>query len=122
MWRRETMMKFIICLLLLCGSPSLYGQAPLLERKISLSLNHEPVEASLKKISSVGGFVFSYNPSILDKQRTVTHNFINRSIREILDEIFKGTIQYKTRGKYIILTSSPQSTVKKEPAIVTGYI
>lgn len=118
----STMRKLFLLMVLISTATSLHGQAPLLERKISLSLNQETVEASLKKISNAAGFVFSYNPDILDKQKTLTYTFVNKPVREVLDEIFKGSIQYKVRGQYIILTSSPQSTAKKEPAIVAGYI
>jgi hypothetical protein len=118
----STMRKLFLLTVLIWVATSLHAQAPLLERKISVSLNQETVEASLRKISNAAGFVFSYNPDILDKEKTLTYTFVNKPVREILDEIFKGSIQYKVRGQYIILTSSPQSTAKKEPAIVAGYI
>lgn len=118
---RKAMKKIVTLLFLFCGSMLLLGQPPYLERKISLSLQQESVETSLKRISAAGGFVFSYSPAILEP-KTLTHNFVNKSIREILDEIFKGSVQYKARGKYIILTATPKSSLKKEPAIVTGYI
>ena len=118
----KTMTKSITFLLLILGSFFVYSQAPLLERKISLSLNNERLDLSLKRIAAAGSFTFSYNPEILEADKIVNYNFIDKTIREILDEIFEGTVQYKARGKYIILTSAPSSSVKKEPAIVTGYV
>ena len=115
-------MKVLSFFLLLLISSLGWGQDRLLEKKLTLSLQDETLESSLKKISAAGGFVFSYNPVIMDGKKRITHNFVNRSLRDILDTIFNGTIDYKTRGKYIILTAAPQSTVKHEPAIVTGYI
>lgn len=116
-------MKLLTILLLIGGSFfSAYTQTPLLERKISVSLDQERLDLSLKKIAETGGFTFSYNPVILDPGKLVTYTFINRTIREILDELFKGTVHYKTRGKYIILTQGQVSSVKKEPAILTGYV
>src|SRR5690348_16782470 len=121
--RTHSTMRTLFLLFALIGTTSsVFGQAPLLERKITITLNNETVEASLKKISTAAGFVFSYNPDILDRQKTLTLTFINKPVREVLDEIFKGSIQYKVRGQYIILTASPQSSAKKEPAIVAGYI
>ncbi len=116
------MNRLIIFLLCLSGSLPLYSQTPLLERRITLSLNNEPIEVSLRKISEAGGFTFSYNPAILNVQRTLTCHFVNKSVRELLDEIFEGSIKYKVRGKYIILTSGDGSATKKEPAIVSGYV
>ncbi|HEU5148561.1 MAG TPA: hypothetical protein VFT90_17660 [Chryseosolibacter sp.] len=104
------------------GAQLASAQAPLLERRLTVELRNESVEASLKKISSGGGFVFSYNPAILGPARKLNHRFVNKSIRQILDEIFQGSIQYKTRGNYIILTEASASSSKKEPAIVTGYV
>jgi len=99
-----------------------YSQTPLLERKITLSLNNERLDISLKKISEAGGFTFSYNPAILDPGNVVDYHFRNKSVREILDEIFKGTVQYKARGKYIILTSAQRTDEKTESAFLTGYV
>jgi len=115
-------MKLINCLLLICGSFSVYSQASLLDRRISISINNERLDVSLKRISAAGGFTFSYNPAIVEDERIVNFNFINTSIREILDEIFQGAVRYKTRGKYIILTSGQGNSAEKEPAIVTGYV
>ena len=90
------------------------AQVRLLEKKLSLTLRDETVEASLKKISTAGGFVFSYNPAIMDGKKRITHEFTDKSLREILDIIFEGAIEYKARGKYVILTSRPESPSSKE--------
>ncbi len=114
------MMKNIFYLLIVLSTFA-QGQTPLLERKISVTFQGESVDASLQKIASAAGFVFSYNPGIFREKQTVTDRFVNRSVREILDKIFKGTIQYRERGNYVILTATVKSTAK-EPAIVTGYV
>lgn len=113
-------MRLTTLLLLLITTTS-FGQAPYLERKITISFEKEPIESSLNKISEAGGFVFSYNPDILEQRKTVTQKFTNRSVREVLDEIFQGTVQYKARGKHIILTAAPRSS-KSVPAVVSGYV
>ena len=94
------------------------AQDRLLETKLSLNFHNETVEASLKKISAAGGFVFSYNPAIMDAEKKITQEFINKYIREILDIIFEGTIEYKARGKYVILTSRPQGPSRRDPAML----
>jgi hypothetical protein len=115
-------MKHILLMLALCCALPLAGQTPYLERKITVSFENETPEEALKKISRVGGFVFSYNPNILEDRKTLNYQFSDRSVREILDEIFQGKIQYKTRGKYVILIKAPNETSKSEPSIVTGYV
>lgn len=48
----------------------------------------------------------------------ITYTFREKSIREILDEIFDGNISYKIRGKYVILTKAP----RKEDQVLQGYV
>src|SRR5687768_14010892 len=115
--RREKMTMRTLMFLFVVAIPFMAdAQARLLDKKLSLKLRGETVEASLKKISTAGGFVFSYNPAIMDAKKQITHEFMNKSIREILDIIFEGTIEFKARGKYVILTSRPQSPSRREPA------
>lgn len=116
------MNKIAILLLVWAGALTAYAQAPLVETKVSLSVENEPLEVLLQKLADAGGFTFSYNPAILDKDRKVSYHFVNTSIRQALDEIFRGSIKYKTRGRYIILTAQDERATKKEPAIVTGYV
>ena len=115
-------MTRLFYLLILIPTSWLYAQTPLLERKISVSVRNERLDASLEKISRAGDFVFSYSPAILDGKKLVTFNFTNRSVREVLDEIFKGHVQYKARGKYIILTAAQRTAAGREPAMVAGYV
>lgn len=114
-------MRLFVVLALLCVIFESGAQTPYLERKITVSLKDESVESSLRKIAAAGGFVFSYNPDIF-VQNTLTHEFVDRPVREILDELFQGTIQYKARGKYIILTAAQKTSARSEPAVVSGYV
>ena len=115
------MKPLLFFLLLIAGSLSVHCQTPLLERKISLKIENERLDVSLKLISQAGNFIFSYNPAILDPAKIVNYHFTDKTIREILDVIFRGTVQYKARGKYVILTAGDRAK-NKEPAIVTGYV
>jgi hypothetical protein len=94
---------------------------PFLERTITVTCNQERLEVALKKISQQGGFTFSYNSAIVDANKIVSYTFTNKTIREILDQLFNGTIQYKVRGKYVILTKAEISSVKT-PQIYSGYV
>lgn len=95
---------------------------PFLERIITVSVNQERIDEVLKKISQQGGFIFSYNPAVVDANKVVTYNFVNKTVREVLDQLFNGVIQYKVRGKYIILTRAETSSSKKEPQVYSGYV
>lgn len=93
---------------------------PILERIVSLNFQQERLENVLRKISSEGRFTFSYNSDIIDSERSISQNFRNKTVREVLDEIFAGSIQYKARGKYIILTRSPDREEKDQR--ISGYV
>jgi hypothetical protein len=94
---------------------------PLLERIISINLENERVEVALKKISAQAGFTFSYNSSIIDGDKVINQTFKSKSVREILDQLFNGAIQYKARGKYVILTKAA-TTQNTDQRTLSGYI
>lgn len=101
------------------------AQSPPLERLISISFENETISSVLGKLELSGGFTFSYSPSIFDAGRQVSHTFTNRSIRQILDELFSGSVQYKQRGNYIILIRAPDPPPRasgERVSIVKGYV
>ena len=122
----STLKKFqfsflIILLNFLIVTPSQAQE--LLERKISIRINNQPLNEVLQQIGNLGGFSFSYNPDVIDTRTRVSVKVTNQSIREILNELFKGKVTFKERRKYIILQSSP----KKENEVpenfnLNGYI
>ena len=92
-------------------------ETPLLERAVTISIREERMDVALRKISVQGGFTFSYNSQIIDAGRVVTVSFTNRTIREVLDQLFDGTIQYKEKGRYVILSKAPP-----KERVVGGYV
>jgi len=73
------------------------------------------MDVVLKKISQQGDFTFSYNPAIIDASKIVSATFAGMTVREILDQLFQGAVQYKARGNYIILT-------KAHASLYSGYV
>ncbi len=115
--------QFIIGLLLVCATFNVSRAEitdPFLERTISLSATNESLESVLRKIGDRAGFTFSYSSSLFDGNKLVSVSFTNKTVREALDELFKGTINYKVRGKHIILTKAP--TAKSETQVWSGYV
>lgn len=107
----------------LLGAHMSYGQqkGPLLERQITISLTNERLTDALKKIGDEGKFNFSYKSSLLDKNERVSYAFVNKTVREILDQLFKGRIEYRERGKHIILVRAEKS-VSRESSVLSGYV
>lgn len=94
---------------------------PFLERMITIEFENERLDVALKKIATQAGFIFSYNSNIIDESATVQYQFKLKTVREVLDQIFGGTIHYKARGKYVILTRA-SSKQAKDSRILTGYV
>lgn len=115
-------MKHLSYLLLIVLSSTAFAQTPLLERRVTIAVVNERIDALLQRISREADFTFSYSPSVVDASRVVTFSFVNQSVRQVLDEIFEGTIQYKVRGNYIILSAARSGAVQKTPATVSGYV
>jgi len=111
--------RLLTVLGLLLTSHALWSQTPLLERTITLSLQRERLDIALTKISQQGGFTFSYNPSSVDISRMVTFNFGGNTVREVLELLFEGSVQYKVRGNYVILTRATKSNAEQT---YSGYV
>jgi hypothetical protein len=94
---------------------------PPLERNITISFENEAVETALKKVSQQGGLTFSYSPAVIKTDRSITGNYVNKSIRQILDDFFKGAVSYKSRGNYIILTRAENGSTQNQQK-VSGYV
>lgn len=95
----------------------------LLERKISIRVNNQPLDEVLQQIGNLGGFSFSYSPDVIDTRTRVSINVTNQSVREILTELFKGKVNFKERHKYIILQSNPKKENETpENFNLNGYI
>ncbi len=105
----------------LAQAESFDDPVPLLERTITISLEQERLEIALKKISTQAGFIFSYNSKIIDRNKIISERFVGKTVREVLDQIFGGSIQYKARGKYVILTKAAVDEAK-DHRVLTGYV
>lgn len=116
----------IILLLGVCGTfTRSYAQSttPILESKMSIRVSNQRMEEVLRQIAAKGNFNFSYSPDAIDVQSRVSINATNQSVREILNVLFDGTVQFKERRRYIILQKAPPAK-EKEPTsfYLNGYI
>jgi len=99
-------------------------KTPILERKITISLNEEKIINVLNQVAQQGKFSFSYNASIINSDQVVTVAATNKSVREVLNQIFKGTMDYKEKSSHLILTKVPIRQTESTTAvvIVSGYV
>jgi hypothetical protein len=99
------------------------SKTPILDKRISLAVSNEKLAVVLSRISKEGGFSFSYSSSVIAEDQPITITATNKAIRDILNDIFKGTIEFKEKKKHIILTKALRQTQQVTTAIVvSGYV
>ncbi|MBY0432851.1 MAG: STN domain-containing protein [Cyclobacteriaceae bacterium] len=108
---------FLVCLLSVCPGQA-QVKTSILDRKISLEAKDETISIVLGRLAREGKFSFSYNAAIIGDQ-TVSVSAVNKTVREILNELFKGSMNYKEKSEHLILTKVP---VRKASAATTSFI
>jgi len=103
---------FMVSVLHLCQAQKL------LNKKISITINRQPVSEVLQTISKQGGFYFSYNSNVIPGDSLVTFSARDQPLKSVLNALLKGNFQYKEMGEYIIL----QRAAEEKSTYVTGYI
>jgi hypothetical protein len=111
-----------VVVMIVCSSHvAAQRKVPLLERTISVSFQNANVDDALRQIGEAGNFTFSYKSSLLAGIAPVTKEFVNKTVREVLDELFQGNVQYKERARYIILVKATK-TASSDASTVSGYV
>lgn len=113
-------MKFTICLLF---NMLFQMQASNISenKNISLILQNVTVEKVLKEIEKKSEYKFLYNNREVNYQRTVSVNYTDESIPNILTKIFQGTpIAYEIFDKQIILKPDPSKSLDSVPQLKLG--
>ncbi|MDN3205261.1 STN and carboxypeptidase regulatory-like domain-containing protein [Algoriphagus sediminis] len=91
----------------------------LLDKEITLKVENERLDDFLNRLSQEVGGVFSYSPSVIDIEKRISGEFTNESCREILEAVFQGSIQYKEKGNYIIISPAPPP---EKEITISGYL
>ena len=82
------------------------SEIPNLYKRISLDISQQPVGDVLELIGKNGNFYFSYSGNAFNKDSLISINVKNQNVRDILDKIFLGTVDYRESNKYVILRST----------------
>jgi hypothetical protein len=105
------------------------GQS-VLDIRISISMQHRRLDEVLKGMSQKGNFYFSYSSDLFKKDSIVSLDLDNKTIRQALDTIFRGRLDYKVNGNYIILrkgsppaaSSMPRAPSDDKKYVIEGVI
>lgn len=111
-----TTIQFLLVLLATICCGNLSAQA-LLQKKVTLEAENVALAEVLRSIGNQGGFSFSYNSNAVAGKRPVTIHAKDISVEKALDELLKGTCNYKEVGNHIVLTASGDKYYQ-----VSGYV
>ena len=95
--------------------------------KVSLSVNDATVKEVLKEIETQSDFYFIFNEELVNINRKVSIKAEQKSIQQVLDEIFKGTnIKHIVMDKQIVLAPdsvlNTTKTVQQQEKTITGVV
>ena len=115
--------RIFFFLLIFCGlhHKTVAQSTPPLERVVSVDFTNERIDNALKIISTKGQFSFAYNAALINPNSTLSLRTTN-SVRALLNQIFRGTITYKSRGNHIILQKAEPPAEAPKSFILDGYI
>jgi CarboxypepD_reg-like domain len=102
----------------------------ILDKNISIQVNHQRLDNVLEILSNQGDFYFSYHSTIIRKDSLVSLSVSNKPLRQVLDMLFNASYEFKESGNYIIIRRRPiQLTLVTNKAVtedrvytVTGYV
>lgn len=96
----------IITAFLLFITLSLHSQS-VLDKQLTVDFRQQRLDKMLETLSRMGDFYFSYSSTLLRRDSLVTLSAQNKTVRQILDLLFQGNVEYKENGNYIILRRAP---------------
>jgi len=119
------MSRYLI--LILIHITTLAQAQSILDQSIRINITKQPLRRSLEIIGTTGGFTFSYNSTILNKDSVITLPEQTTTVRGILDKLFNGRLEYHENGRYLILLpaappKSPPPVTEPKHYTITGVI
>src|SRR5690606_39037466 len=72
-------------------------------KPVHLQVTNRPLKDVLTSIGKQGGFYFSYNSKLVKEDSTISISSNGKTVRQILDQLFNGALEYKETEKHIIL-------------------
>lgn len=100
----------------------LHSQSPL-DAKVSIQADNLPLEQALYNLIEISSVKLSFSNNILPKDKVVTLNYVDRPLREVLDQLLEGTeIEYRSIGSQVVLTRKSQPVPEKRLFTSSGFV
>lgn len=110
----------IVVILLACFHSLGQQVIPALERKVTVNFENTRLKDALLEIENKAQISFAYKTGIFDENQLLNRAYINKTVREVINDIFQGTIHASTKGNYVLLKLNPQVTGGE--LVLEGYI
>src|SRR5690348_4340682 len=94
----------IVFLVLVCDNSIAQS---ILNKNLTVVVNSQRLDDVLEIISNKGNFYFSYNSSIIKKDSLVSVSATNKSVKDILGQLFPSGYEYRESGNYLIIRRGP---------------
>ncbi|HEY8388361.1 MAG TPA: hypothetical protein VIK74_07140, partial [Parasegetibacter sp.] len=78
-----------------------------LNKVISLDVKLQRIDKVLEILSNKGNFYFSYNSSIVKRDSVVTISEKDKTVKQLLEIIFRQQYEFVETGNYIIIRKAP---------------
>ncbi len=101
-----------------------------LSKLVTFNVKQQSVRNTLQQISTAGNFYFSFNGKLINQDSLVNLNVQRMPVRDVLDKMFDGKVDYKENAEYVILryavnhfTIEPENiTTAENLYLISGYI
>ena len=85
----------------------------LLNRRITLDLNNQPVSEALRQIGKQASVRFMYSPQVIPVDQKITFKVQDKELSKVLTEILAPLhVEYEVSGKQLVLSMKPVKQVK----------
>ena len=128
---KKVVSRLVLLMVIISMHPTHAVAQNILSRNVtSFEMNRQCLGDALEILSNKGDFYFSYNSSIIKRHSLVSVKAYNKTVRQILEYLFKANYEFKESGNYIILRRAPvRITIITNKAItedkfyaVSGYV
>ncbi|MBC7901965.1 MAG: carboxypeptidase-like regulatory domain-containing protein [Gemmatimonadaceae bacterium] len=79
----------------------------ILNRVIPIDVSQQRLDNVLEILSNKGNFYFSYNSSLVRRDSLVSIHTTTKTVRQVLDDLFTGNMEYMESGSYVIIRRAP---------------
>ncbi|MBB6271987.1 hypothetical protein HDF26_002444 [Pedobacter cryoconitis] len=124
----------LVCCLLFFTVCKLHAQqnnlSEHLSKRVTIKVKNQKIAEVLSQISTSGSFYFSYPGNLFNTDSLVTLSVRNTPIRDVLDQLFRGKVDYKENAEHVILrlanlhlTIDPENiTTADHLYLISGYV